>query len=131
MSKTLRKVGIALAALAVLSTGASAQSYWGWGSNQTPGIDRRQAEQSHEINRGIRNGTLTAREAAELRDEQARIANLERRAKADGIVTGHERSVIRNAQQNAGRHIDQETHDRERAGHRGGWGRGWGWGRWN
>lgn len=132
MRKTLIKAGLALAVAALLSSGASAQSFWGWGSSQTPGVDRRQAEQSQEINRGIRNGSLTGREAAELRQEQARIAEIERRAKADGIVTGRERAVIRNAQENAGRHIDQELHDRERAGqrdgHRGGWG-GWGWNR--
>jgi hypothetical protein len=125
MTKTPTSAGLAFAAFALLSTGASAESYWGWGSSQTPGIDRRQADQAQDINRGIRSGSLTSREASELRVEQARIAELERRAKADGVVTGRERAVLRNAQENASRHIYQETHDRERAGHRGGWGRGW------
>ena len=108
----------------------------GWGGNATPGIDRRQAEQDRLIERGQRTGTLTRSEAAQLKAEQARIAELERRAKADGIVTRDERLQIRTAQQQAERHIYEESADREREGgrrHGGWWGRGWagswGWGR--
>jgi hypothetical protein len=108
--------------------------FWPYGfgrGNSTPGIDREQAEQSRDINRGIRNGSLTQREADSLRAEQARIAEMERRAKADGVVTGEERQRIRSAQRAADAHIYEETHDRERAnGGRGhyGW-RPW-FGRW-
>ena len=105
------------------------QPRWSLGGN-TPGIDRRQAEQAREIERGQRNGSLTAREVSDLKAEQARIADLERRAKADGVVTHQERQQIRNAQSAAGRHIAAEESDNERTGgqHRrhGGWGwRGW------
>ena len=93
----------------------------------TPGIDRRQAEQAREIERGHRNGSLTDREYRDLKAEQTRIAELERRAKADGVVTREERRQIRSAQDAAGRHIIEEETDNERAGGRrrhGGW-RGW------
>ena len=90
------------------------QPRWGLGA-WTPGIDRRQAEQAREIERGQRNGSLTNREYNDLKAEQARIAELERRAKADGIVTEQERRQIRVAQQAAGRHIIQEETDDERA----------------
>lgn len=122
MSKIRTVSAIVLATIAVSSTAAMADGYrfgWGnWGGSQTPGIDRRQAEQSQDINRGIRNGQITGREAADLRAEQARIAEMERRAKADGIVTRGERQVIRGAQENAQRHIYQESHDRDSAGGR-------------
>jgi hypothetical protein len=106
---------------------ASSQPVRNWWGGATPGIDRRQAQQDFEIERGRRNGSLTAAEAAQLRAEQARIADLERRAKADGNVTREERAQIRKAQQDAQAHIWQESHDNEREGgrrHRG-WGRGW------
>ena len=102
------------------------QPRWGLGA-YTPGIDRRQAEQAREIERGHRNGSLTDREYRDLKAEQTRVAELERRAKADGVVTRDERRQIRSAQDAAGRHIIEEETNNERAGGRrrhGGW-RGW------
>jgi D-alanyl-D-alanine carboxypeptidase len=78
-------------------------------------IDRRQAEQARRIEQGQRSGSLTARESADLRAEQARITELERRAKADGVVTRREAQVLDRAQDAASRHIYQEKHDRETA----------------
>ena len=101
-------------------------SWFGGWRNETPGIDRRQAEQEARISWGARNGSLTRHESQQLRAEQARIADMERRAKADGMVTREERMQIRMAQQQADRHIYQESTDNERRGS----GRGWGWGRW-
>jgi hypothetical protein len=100
---------------------------FGRGHANTPGIDRTQAMQAREIERGVRTGSLTAAEAAQLRSEQARIAEMEREAKADGNVTHAERAEIRKAQRQAEQHIWEESHDRERdhnkRGHR--WGRSW------
>jgi hypothetical protein len=104
------------AVIVIASTGmASAYdrpSYGFWG-NQTPGIDRSQAIQNAEIEQGRRNGQLTGREFVGLKREQAAINDLERRAKADGVVTPYERQQIRNAQANAQRHIVQESTDNE------------------
>jgi hypothetical protein len=101
---------------------------YGRGRGHTYGIDRTQATQDAMIARGQRNGSLTSSETAQLRAEQARIADLERRAKSDGVVTREERNSIRQAQQQADAHIWQESHDRERTGQRHGnrgWYRGW------
>ena len=83
--------------------------------------------QAREIERGVRKGSLTAAEAAQLRAEQARIAEMERKAKADGNVTHAERAEIRKAQRQAEQHIWEESHDRERDHNKRGrgWGRSW------
>jgi len=107
--------------------------WFGGGSTATPGIDRTQDEQARQIAIGQRRGTLTDAEVRQLNAEQARIGELERRAKADGRVTYEERAQIRHAQRDAEQHIWEESHDRERAftrhyGHR--YGRFEGWRRW-
>jgi D-alanyl-D-alanine carboxypeptidase len=93
-----------LATLTAVTTGASADI-----------IDRRQAEQARRIEQGQRSGALTARETADLKAEQGRIAELERRAKADGVVTRREAQMLDRAQDAASRHIYQEKHDDETA----------------
>jgi hypothetical protein len=109
-----RSLLVGLAALAVSSTFASADE-----------IDRRQFNQQQRIQQGARDGSLNGREYRALQAEQARIADLERRAKADGRVDRYEADRIRSAQQSASRHIYQERHDRDT---RGSW--GWGFRRW-
>ena len=61
-------------------------------------IDQRQARDAQRIEEGRRSGQLTAREYTQLKAEQARIAAIERAAKADGVVTRHEARTIANAQ---------------------------------
>jgi hypothetical protein len=102
-----RTILAAAAVLAALSTGAMADR-----------IDQRQAEQAYRIEEGRRSGELTRSEYASLRAEQARIADMERRAKADGFVTRHEARDIARAQHAASRHIYQETHDNQRRWYR-------------
>ncbi len=97
----------AAAVLGTLTTGAMADR-----------IDQRQATQAERIEQGRRSGELTRSEASSLRAEQARIADLERRAKADGVVTRQEARVLNRAQHEAGRHISQESHDSQRSWYR-------------
>ena len=78
-------------------------------------IDQRQASEAQRIEQGRRSGQLTAHEYAQLKAEQARIASMERAAKADGVVTHREARAIENAQDAASRHIYQEKHDGETA----------------
>lgn len=77
-------------------------------------IDQRQANEAKRIEEGRRNGELTTREYFQLKAEQARIANMERAAKSDGVVTRYEARAIENAQDSASRNIYQEKHDGEK-----------------
>lgn len=120
----MTRIAIAAAlALAATTTIAGAherpRTYGGYGGGSS--IDRTQAIQQHRIEQGRRTGSLTVFEAYKLRAEQARIAALERRAKADGHLSHAERARIVAAQRHASRHIYQETHDAQRRGNWGGW----------
>lgn len=103
-------VGVA-AGLVLVGAVAFAQS-------ETPGIDRRQANQEQRIDQGVASGQLTEREAARLERQQNRINRLEDRAKSDGVVTKKERARINAAQDRASRDIFREKHDRQGARHR-------------
>ena len=104
-----------------VAAGANAQQGYryghGGGATFTPGIDAAQARQMQRIEQGRRSGQLTAAEYHRLVAEQHRIAQLERRAKADGVATRAERYQIRQAQRQASRHIFNEKHDRQARGH--------------
>ncbi|MFM9939871.1 MAG: hypothetical protein ACKVP7_10290 [Hyphomicrobiaceae bacterium] len=102
---TLTTIALAASTLALVS--GSALAY-----DRNP-VDRTQAWQQHEIDAARRNGSLTRREYYALQAEQARIAELERRAKADGYVNRREFREIREAQREAQNHIYAESHDRQ------------------
>ena len=99
-------------ALAAMTTGASA--YDRYGSQYE--IDQRQVRQEQRIQQGLRQGDFTRREYHALEAEQARIRELERRARADGRIDPYEAARIRRAQNEASRHIYQERHDGDRRG---------------
>ena len=110
---------IALAAalgLIALTTTASAYDY------RQSEIDRREAIQEQRIQNARRSGELTGREHRQLEAEQARIRQMERNALRDGHIDRNEAAQIRRAQNEASRHIYQESHDSERRGY---WGRRW------
>ncbi|MCG2578903.1 hypothetical protein LZ012_18065 [Dechloromonas sp. XY25] len=97
----------ALAAIAiVLPTLAFAQA-------NTPGIDQRQANQERRIEQGVASGSLTPREANRLERGQQHVANMESRAKADGVVTRQERARINHAQNAQSERIYEQKHDRQ------------------
>ena len=100
---------IATAAV-LLVAGTSLASAGTW----TPGIDAREAAQSIRIESGRLTGSLTAKEAARLQEEQEHIRKLEAKAKADGVVSARERERIRDAQNLAAQHIRKEKTDGDR-----------------
>jgi uncharacterized membrane protein YebE (DUF533 family) len=112
----------AVTAATVIGTAgvANAESRWNWGGGGSG--ERREARQEAAIEQGRRNGSLTGSEYRSLQAEQARIDALQNRAKADGRVDRREAAQIAQAQNNAARHIAQESHDSER---RGSWIRRW------
>ena len=80
----------------------------------TPHIDQHQARQQRRIVHGVRSGQLTPHEAHRLERQQRAIHHMERRAKADGVVTHAERRQIIQAQSRASRSIYNQKHDRQR-----------------
>jgi uncharacterized membrane protein YebE (DUF533 family) len=99
-----------LLTIALIAGGAGAANAYG---PTYRSIDGTQANQANRIERGLRDGSLTRSEAANLQAEQRRIQQMENRAKADGHVSRYESYQIRNAQSQASRHIYEERHDRE------------------
>jgi len=107
------KTLVATAALAALSATAFAQAATAPAGTNTPGIDKRQANQERRIDQGVAKGTLTPREARRLERQQAAIDKAENKAKADGTVTKQERRRLHQAQDGASRRIHRQKHDRQ------------------
>lgn len=72
-------------------------------------IDQTRNAQIDAIIHNRSTGQLTRREAEALLAEQNRIAAAERRARADGHLSGREYRAIREAQQDAGHHIAEDS----------------------
>lgn len=78
-------------------------------------VDSREAEQEARIRAGRRAGELTWFEAQKLRQEQRRIARLQREALADdGRIDRAEFQRINRAQNESARHIREEREDAQR-----------------
>ncbi len=99
-----RSTVVAFTLLAAMTTSAFADK-----------IDQRQAQEAARIQHGARSGELNLRETIALKAEQMRIAAMERRAKADGVVTHREAKAIDRAQDAASKHIYKEAHDGQKA----------------
>jgi hypothetical protein len=80
-------------------------------SQSTPVVDGRQHAQRTRIRSGVTSGELTRAETAKLRAEQRHIRRAERRAKADGAVTGQEKARLSRKQNRASRDITRQKHD--------------------
>ena len=78
---------------------------------RTPHINRRQRHQQQRIGEGIENGSLTAREAARLEREEAKIQHDKLADKADGNLTRRERSQLIREENRASRNIHRLEHN--------------------
>ena len=96
---------VLFAALAALFTGVASAS------PTTPRIDRREVRQHARIHKGVRSGALTRPEAMRLRAGQRHVHRMERRAKADGVVTPGERRRITRTQNHESRAIYRLKHN--------------------
>jgi hypothetical protein len=76
-------------------------------------IDANQAIERQRIEDARLKGELSRREYRQLNAEQARIAEMERQAKADGHISKAEYNKIHDAQIAAYRHIKEESTDKE------------------
>jgi uncharacterized membrane protein YebE (DUF533 family) len=99
----MKRILITAAAMGLTASGALAYG--------TKTIDANEAVQAQRIEQGRYSGELTRREYRALKTEQARIQDLESRAKADGHVSRREYNRIHDAQINAYSNIKSETND--------------------
>ncbi len=99
----MKRIALTAAALVISATSAFA-----YGEDT---IDANQDVQKNRIEQGRYSGQLTRREYRQLLAEQARIAELERAAKADGRMSWREYRDIHEAQNEAYRHINAENQD--------------------
>jgi hypothetical protein len=104
--KTFLAMAAAVGALS-LAAPASAQSYGGWQP-----INQRQAQLDHRIDIGVRNGSLTRREASVLRAEFNQIARLESNYRRDGLSM-RERADLDRRFDSLSQRIRYERNDRQ------------------
>jgi hypothetical protein len=102
--KRLLVSALALASIAGAAAPAAAQT---WVS-----INQRQATLDHRIDQGIKNGSLTAAEAARLRTEFRGIANLEAvYRRSNGVFTQAEKADLDRRMNGLAARITAERHD--------------------
>ena len=101
MKKSTFLAGLGLALMVVAGTASAG----------TPRYDARQAHQQQRIGNGVQNGELTAREARRLEAGQVHLNRVERRAKADGVVTAKERAHMQHEENQQSRRIYRQKHD--------------------
>lgn len=103
-----RIVSILLSVTFVLALGISVSA------QKTPSVDRREHRQQTRINRGVKSGSLTKREAARLQTQQTRTRRLEAKAKSDGKVTVKERARLQSRENKTSRRIYRQKHDAQK-----------------
>ena len=123
--KTLLASVAAVAALTAVAAPAAAQPYGydrsasersydrgdRYGGHQ---VDRREERIAHQIERGLRNGSLTRREAARLHNELRDIERLEARARYGGL-SRWERAQLDNRLDRLEARLQSERHDNDYA----------------
>src|ERR1043166_9348954 len=98
--RMLRTLLVVAALAALTASTAHADTY-------TPRVDRREARPQARIRQGGRSG-----EAARLRMGERHIRRMERRDKADGVVTPRERRQLNRAENGESRRIAHLKHNR-------------------
>lgn len=78
------------------------------------GVDARLDNEAARISAGIRDGSLTEREARRLQNVENRIRAEEERFKADGRFTPRERQKVARDENRLSRQIYRQRHDAQR-----------------
>jgi len=78
---------------------------------RVPRARKREAVQRDRIGDGLRDGSLTRREAGRLAREQKRVKEMAKDMASDGTVTRREKAMLERAQEKASSHIAHERHD--------------------
>lgn len=115
MRRTLemKKFLIPLLAASALASAAMPAAAAPWAN-----INQRQAQLDHRIDQGVRNGSLTRREAVNLRAEFQGIARLENRYRRTGGLQRWERTDLDRRFNVLSAKIRYERHDRDDRGGR-------------
>ncbi|WP_028104684.1 hypothetical protein [Pseudoduganella violaceinigra] len=82
-------------------------------AQSTPNLDKREDRQQGRIAQGIESGQLTAKEASHLEAREAKLANDEAAAKADGKVTRKERRKLQREANRDSAAIHRQKHDKQ------------------
>jgi hypothetical protein len=109
----MKKILIAAAAMTAALTGTASAAPYGYGGP----VNRQQANIELRIDQGLRNGSLTYREAARLRAELRQIDYLEARYRRGGL-SGWERADLDRRLDHLSTQVRYQRHDFDR---RGGW----------
>jgi uncharacterized membrane protein YebE (DUF533 family) len=80
----------------------------------TPGVDRREQNQQNRVADGLKNGSLTSREATKIERDEAKIQRDEAKAKADGVVTAREKAKLNRELNHTSREISRDKHNNRR-----------------
>ena len=107
MKKSTLLAGIGLALSIAMAGSVSAG---------TPRYDARQHNQRERIANGVGSGALTMRETRRLAGGQVHLNRVERRAKADGVVTTRERAHLQHEANQQSRRIYRQKHDAQERG---------------
>ena len=99
-SNVLAGIGLVLGMAVMGSANAAASHY-----------DARQHNQRARIVNGVQSGELTMRETRRLAAGQVHLNHVERRAEADGVVTGRERAHMQHEENQQSRRIYRQKHD--------------------
>ncbi len=93
-----------------LAGSSLAQNYHGRQTN----INKRQAKQERRIEKGVENGSLTARETQQLSRQEARISDLEAKDRASGgRLTYKERAELNGLLNAESNRISRQEHDNQ------------------
>lgn len=84
---------------------------YGYRADATPGLDRFIYQAEEQLREGMRNGSLTPREADRIRYALDELRRHEWEAKRDGVVTPAERDALRDHAAQVEALIQRETHD--------------------
>lgn len=101
-------LSILLASLVVISGQAFAERPH---RPHDPGVNKRQHQQQHRVNQGVRSGELTRDETRQLREERRAIRQEERAYKSDGKLTREERKDLHQDLNDLSKDIYTEKHD--------------------
>ena len=80
-------------------------------TQETPRVDKREANQEKRIEKGKETGQLTDKEAARLEGREDKLAAHEAAAKADGKVTPKERKRLRGEARRDSKRVYKQKHD--------------------